>query len=67
MLTKAECRCRQCVRDRDERDDVTGLLMTAMRMTLCPVCGNKRCPHASDHKFRCTGSNKRGQAGSVYV
>ena len=30
-------------------------------MWLCPVCGNKRCPKASWHGFKCTGSNKTGQ------
>jgi len=35
-------------------------------MILCPTCGNKRCPHASDHALSCTGSNEPGQRGSVY-
>lgn len=37
-----------------------------MRMVLCPVCGNKRCPHANDHRNACTGSNDVGQAGSSW-
>lgn len=36
------------------------------RMILCPVCGNKRCPKASDHTNACTGSNDPGQPGSIY-
>lgn len=36
------------------------------RMIVCPTCRNKRCPHASDHKNLCTGSNEPGQPGSVY-
>lgn len=35
-------------------------------MLLCPTCGNKRCPHASDHTLACTSSNEPGQTGSVY-
>lgn len=35
-------------------------------MILCPDCGNKRCPKASDHGLACTGSNEPGQPGSVY-
>jgi hypothetical protein len=35
-------------------------------MILCPKCGNKRCPHATDHRHECTGSNESGQAGSYY-
>jgi hypothetical protein len=38
-----------------------------MRMILCSKCGNKRCPHATDHRNACTGSNERGQAGSAYA
>lgn len=35
-------------------------------MMLCSSCGNKRCPHATDHNLSCTRSNKPGQAGSYY-
>lgn len=35
-------------------------------MIVCPDCGNKRCPHASDHRLECTRSNEPGQLGSVY-
>lgn len=40
--------------------------MSDMRFVVCPECGNKRCPHASDHNNACTGSNEPGQAGSAY-
>jgi hypothetical protein len=40
-------------------------LMT--RMILCPTCGNKRCPRASDHRLECTDINEPGQTGSVYT
>lgn len=33
---------------------------------VCPTCGNKRCPKATDHRFDCTGSNEPGQHGSRY-
>jgi hypothetical protein len=32
----------------------------------CEICGNKRCPHHTNHELRCTGSNESGQKGSVY-
>lgn len=35
-------------------------------MEVCPACGNKRCPHASDRQMRCTGSNEVGQVGVPY-
>ena len=42
------------------------ITMTDMRMVLCETCGNKRCPHATDHRHACTGSNEPGQPGSSY-
>lgn len=42
------------------------ITMDDMRMVLCPKCGNKRCPHANDHRNDCTGSNEPGQPGSAY-
>lgn len=35
-------------------------------MVLCAICGNKRCPHATNHEFACTNSNAPGQPGSSY-
>ena len=35
-------------------------------MKLCPICGNKRCPKATDEKLDCTNSNEPGQPGSAY-
>ena len=39
---------------------------TGHHMILCPECGNKRCPKASDHTLACTNSNASGQPGSRY-
>lgn len=33
----------------------------------CEICGNKRCPHHSNHALACTNSNKPGQPGSVFT
>ena len=35
-------------------------------MIACGVCGNKRCPKATDCELACTGSNELGQVGSIY-
>ena len=43
-----------------------GLPFEMRRMIVCPLCGNKRCPHASNHEFACTGSNEPNQAGSIF-
>ena len=55
-LAEPKCWCETC----------RPITLTDMRMVLCPDCGNKRCPHATDHRNACTGSNKPGQKGSSY-
>lgn len=50
---EAHCGCRKCNPD-------------AWWMVVCDLCGNKRCPHATDHRHECTRSNEPGQAGSVF-
>ncbi len=35
-------------------------------MILCKICGNKRCPKATDCSLECTNSNEIGQKGSRY-
>lgn len=63
------CQCRQCLRDRGETGELLGLSVPIenLRMVLCVTCGNKRCPHATDHRHECTNSNEPGQAGSCYA
>ncbi|WP_196208864.1 hypothetical protein [Citrobacter sp. Res13-Sevr-PEB04-36] len=51
-----DCWCRTC----------RPVTMSDMRFVVCPDCGNKRCPHANDHRNDCTGSNEPGQEGSAY-
>jgi hypothetical protein len=52
------CGCHRCINERGQM---------AMHMVVCPTCGNKRCPKASDHNLACTDSNESGQAGSAYA
>ncbi|MEG5564305.1 hypothetical protein UXQ08_12285 [Enterobacter ludwigii] len=54
--TSTKCWCRTC----------RPVTISDMRFVVCPVCGNKRCPHANDHRHACTGSNEPGQEGSAY-
>lgn len=51
-----DCWCRTC----------RPVTMSDMRFVVCPECGNKRCPHANDHRNDCTGSNEPGQVDSAY-
>lgn len=48
-----ECGCRACN-------------PAAWWLIACGQCGNKRCPHATDHRNACTRSNEPGQAGSEW-
>ncbi len=50
--------CQRCDREKEP-----GKLR---RFVTCTICGNKRCPHAADHRNACTGSNDPGQPGSEY-
>lgn len=56
--------CRTCLAD--ARDEGTGMPVTSMRMIVCPDCGNKRCPKATNHRFACTHSNDPDQPGSGF-
>ena len=58
--------CNNCHRCLDGVRTEFGIPITATMMIVCPECGNKRCPKATDHEFKCTGSNDIGQAGSMY-
>lgn len=60
------CQCRACIRARGDMDFESGLPAEWTRMIVCAVCGNKRCPHAADHRHPCTGSNDPGQYGSAF-
>ncbi|WP_431634621.1 hypothetical protein [Enterobacter ludwigii] len=51
-----DCSCRTC----------RPVTFTDSRFVVCHECGNKRCPHANDHRNACTGSNEPGQEGSAY-
>lgn len=50
-----ECGCWACLGD-----------VPVMQMVVCAICGNKRCPHANDHRNACTHSNAPSQIGSAY-
>jgi DNA-directed RNA polymerase subunit RPC12/RpoP len=56
--------CVRCWREARERSEAR---WESRIMQLCPSCGNKRCPKASDHRLGCTGSNEPGQQGSIYA
>lgn len=65
--TPPDCICHACIQEHDIRSTPMPFArLQASMMIVCPVCGNKRCPRASDHRNKCTNSNRPGQEGSVY-
>ena len=63
------CSCFRCAKEdviQNPSADPFDFDMRMMRMFLCSECGNKRCPHAADHRNACTNSNEPGQKGSLY-
>ena len=66
-----DCYCWECRKDNvvfklndgNLKFDITEAMN---RVFLCPICGHKRCPHATSHKEACTGSNEPGQLGSTF-
>lgn len=65
------CGCRRCVDERAAEQRAAGApihetLGSLSRFIVCEHCGNKRCPHATDHELSCTGSNEPNQPGSAY-
>lgn len=64
-----QCECHQCIEDFNlTGEELFGsiLPLSICKMIVCSSCGNKRCPHASNHRYTCTNSNDTGQEGSVY-
>lgn len=66
-----QCKCHRCTKEEIVRNPLpperSGLFDTRRAMMiLCDQCGNKRCPHANDHRNECTHSNEPGQKGSAY-
>jgi hypothetical protein len=64
-----ECCCYRCVKESGELCPFTGslgILKADNSFIVCETCGNKRCPHATDHRLECTNSNESGQPGSRY-
>lgn len=67
-MSDENCSCHRCIREKKLGEEHFGIFMplSSLMMIVCPICGNKRCPHASDHDLACTNSNEPGQKGSVY-
>lgn len=61
------CQCHACIKEHDLRGPGGMYPLSMVQMIVCPQCGNKRCPRASDHRNACTRSNDPGQPGSVYA
>lgn len=63
-MSRYKCWCYNCLDGLLDPDSM--LPVTAHTFIVCPDCGNKRCPKATNHNLECTGSNDPGQPGSRY-
>jgi hypothetical protein len=61
------CWCYACNQDRPLCEGFPAVLYVQSVMIVCPDCGYKRCPKATDHNLPCSGSNDIGQPGSRYL
>ena len=63
------CRRHWELTNHKKANGVDGVLWNPVGMPfiVCRICGNKRCPKATDCKLDCTNSNEPGQAGSIYA
>lgn len=62
QVSEIPCGCYDCLAARRDAD----VYPFHRRMIVCGLCGNKRCPHATNHDNICTRSNAPGQTGSRY-
>lgn len=67
-MSESRCECHKCIAEfKMGMESLFGWLsLSSYRMIVCPACGCKRCPKASDHDLACTDSNAPGQPGSIY-
>lgn len=54
-----ECGCGRCVREVISKRE--GVHALCYPFIVCANCGNKRCPKANWHGYKCTRSNEVGQ------
>lgn len=62
QVSDTPCHCEACLPMGNPFDETR----VNIRMILCATCGNKRCPHATNHRNACTNSNEAGQKGSSW-
>lgn len=58
-----QCGCSRCWHDRRAAMDEAAMSaadLIVRPFIVCDLCGNKRCPHATDHRLTCTGSVASG-------
>ena len=63
VAAMTSCGCFTCL----DKPDAGWRNPILVRFIVCPKCGNKRCPRATNHEHACTKSNEPGQSGSRYT
>ncbi len=65
ITSKEGCTCWSCYYNRLDKPYLTAIMDgdPIVLFIICQKCGNKRCPHAGDHRYLCTNSNEPDQVG----
>jgi|GEM_PF-2608791 len=58
VVNSCDMPCHRCIGQYNITGPNSPLLINVTQMIVCNICGNKRCPHVSDHRLECTGSNE---------
>lgn len=64
-MSEQGCGCYACIGNKPVTEG-SWITVGMSMMIVCAECGNKRCPHGTDHRHACTGSNEGNQPGSRY-
>lgn len=65
-MNEPSCYCIKCHDEWSSKQNPPRFIMAFPIRFACEICGNKRCPHHTDHRLACTNSNEPGQPGSIY-
>jgi len=69
-FSEKKCCCAKCQAERIFRTDYPGgTWIPEFIMSICPICGNKRCEKASDHNKECSFKNipNHGHPMVIYI
>ena len=66
-IINKKCMCWSCQNARLDKPYLQAIMEDdpISLFIVCAKCGNKRCPHAQDHKYKCSNSNDVNQVSVI--